>query len=195
LTHDAVQRCLDAYVEAWRTYDPAAIGALFAEDATYTYHPYDEGEEVVRGREAIVTDWLEEQDEPGTWEGSYRPLVVEGQRAVAEGTTSYTNGDFFWNLGRCASTRRTDALSLWSGSWSGRGAERSSDGRMIGREATLDRTSTPRFFPYSPECVEEEFCELRGDGVLGSSIEDLHPFAFQHFLGSLPRPDKRMMCP
>jgi hypothetical protein len=98
LTHDAVQRWIEAYVEAWRTYDPAAIGVLFAEDATYAYHPYDEGEEVVRGREAIVADWLEEQDEPGTWEASYRPLVVEGQRAVAEGTTSYTNGDFFWNL-------------------------------------------------------------------------------------------------
>jgi hypothetical protein len=24
--------------------------------------------------------------------------VVEGQRAVAEGTTSYANGVFFWNL-------------------------------------------------------------------------------------------------
>ena len=36
----------------------------------YAYHPYDEGEEVVRGREAIVADWLEEQDEPGTWEAS-----------------------------------------------------------------------------------------------------------------------------
>jgi hypothetical protein len=35
LTHDDVQRWLDAYVDAWRTYDPAAIGALFAEDATY----------------------------------------------------------------------------------------------------------------------------------------------------------------
>jgi hypothetical protein len=98
LTHDAVQRWIDAYVYAWRTYDPAAIGALFAEDATYAYHPYDEGEEVVRGREAIVADWLEERDEPGTWEASYRPLVVEGQRTVAKGTTSYTNGDFFWNL-------------------------------------------------------------------------------------------------
>ena len=110
LTHDALQRWLDAYVDAWRTYDPAAIGALFAEDATYAYHPYDEGEEVVRGREAIVANWLEEQDEPGTWEAGYRPLVVEGRRAVAEGTTSYANGDFFWNLwtlrfeeeGRCA---------------------------------------------------------------------------------------------
>ena len=98
MTHDALQRWLDAYVEAWRTYDPAAIGALFSEDATYAYHPYDEGEEVVRGREAIVADWLEEPDEPGSWEASYRPLVVEGQRAVAEGTTSYANGDFFWNL-------------------------------------------------------------------------------------------------
>jgi SnoaL-like domain len=98
LTHDAVQRWIDAYVNAWLTYDPAAIGALFTEDATYAYHPYDRGEEVVRGREAIVADWLEERDEPGTWEASYRPLVVEGQRAVAEGTTSYTNGDFFWNL-------------------------------------------------------------------------------------------------
>jgi hypothetical protein len=98
LTHDAVQRWIDAYVDAWRTYDPASIGALFAEDATYAYHPYDEGEEVVRGREAIVADWLEERDEPGSWEASYRPLVVEGRRAVAEGTTSYTNGDFFWNL-------------------------------------------------------------------------------------------------
>jgi ketosteroid isomerase-like protein len=98
LTHDDLQRWLDAYVDAWRTYDPAAIRALFAEDASYAYHPYDEREEVVRGREAIVVNWLEEQDEPGTWEASYRPLVVEGQRAVAEGTTSYTNGDFFWNL-------------------------------------------------------------------------------------------------
>ena len=162
MTHDALQRWLDAYVDAWRTYDPAAIGALFAEDATYAYHPYDEGEEVVRGREAIVTDWLEEQDEPGTWEASYRPLVVEGQRAVAEGTTSYTNGEFFWNpWGRCASTTRTDAPSSWSGSWSGRGADRFSEGRTIGSEATLDRTSTPRFFfPYSPKCVEGVFSEV-----------------------------------
>jgi hypothetical protein len=57
------------------THDPAAIGALFAEDATYAYHPYNGGDEVVRGRKAIVADWLEERDDPGTWEASYRPLV------------------------------------------------------------------------------------------------------------------------
>ncbi len=31
-----VQRWLDAYVQAWTTYDPADIGALFAEDAVYS---------------------------------------------------------------------------------------------------------------------------------------------------------------
>jgi hypothetical protein len=30
---------------------------------------------------------------------------------------------------------------------------------------------SPSFYPYSPECVEEEFCELRRLGVLGSSQE------------------------
>ena len=95
---------------------PASIGALFAEDATYAYHPYDEGDEVVRGRQAIVADWLAERDEPGTWEASYRPLVVEGQRAVAEGTTSYANGDFSGTCGRCASTMTTDVPNSWNGS-------------------------------------------------------------------------------
>jgi hypothetical protein len=83
---------------------------------------------VVRGREAIVADWLEERDEPGSWEASYRPLVVEGRRAVAEGTTSYTNGDSSGTCGRCASTRRTDAPSSWSGSWPGRGTDRPQEG-------------------------------------------------------------------
>ena len=45
---------------------------------------------MVRGREAIVADWLwlEARDEPGSWQASYGPLVVEGRRAVAKGTTS-----------------------------------------------------------------------------------------------------------
>ena len=88
MNYDDVQGWLDAYVEAWRTYDPDAIGTLFAQEATYAYHPYDRGEEVVRGREAIVADWLEARYEPSSWEASYGPLVVEGRRAVAEGTTS-----------------------------------------------------------------------------------------------------------
>jgi hypothetical protein len=110
MTHDDVHAWLDAYVDAWRTYDPASIAALFTEDATYAYHPWDEGADVVRGRDAIVANWLEERDPPGSWEARYRPLLVEGERAVATGTTSYANGDTYWNLwvlrfredGRCS---------------------------------------------------------------------------------------------
>jgi hypothetical protein len=34
---EAVAAWLDAYVAAWRSYDPDAIGALFSKDATYAY--------------------------------------------------------------------------------------------------------------------------------------------------------------
>lgn len=98
MTHDAVQTWLDAYVEAWRTYDPASIATLFAEGATYAYHPWDEGADVVRGRDAIVANWLEERDPPGSWEAQYRPLLVEGERAAATGTTTYASGETYWNL-------------------------------------------------------------------------------------------------
>ena len=82
----AVQAWLDAYVEAWRTYDRDAIAALFSEAASYHYDPWDRG---VHGREAIVEDWLREPDAPGTWEASYRPLAVDGDLAVAVGRTRY----------------------------------------------------------------------------------------------------------
>jgi ketosteroid isomerase-like protein len=110
MTHDDVRKWLEAYVDAWKTYDRAAIAALFTEDATYAYHPWDEGEALVRGRDAIVADWLEEQDPPGSWEAHYESLMVDGDQAVATGTTRYANGNFYWNLwllhfgeeGRCA---------------------------------------------------------------------------------------------
>ena len=87
VTRDAVQRWLDAYVDAWRTYDADAIGELFAEDATYRYHPYDP--EAIVGRAAIVADWRGDQDEPGSWAAHYEPYAVEGDRAVAIGWSRY----------------------------------------------------------------------------------------------------------
>jgi ketosteroid isomerase-like protein len=115
VTHDDIRAWLDSYVEARRTYDPTAIAALFTEDASYAYHPWDKGEDLVRGRNAIVASWLEDQDEPGAWEAHYRPLMVEGQRAVASGTTRYANGEFYWNCGFSDSTKRIAARSTWSG--------------------------------------------------------------------------------
>ncbi|HLA16040.1 MAG TPA: nuclear transport factor 2 family protein [Candidatus Limnocylindrales bacterium] len=92
LTHEDVQTWLDRYVEAWRTYEPAAIRDLFSEDAEYRYHPWDEP---VSGRDAILHDWVEPagdastRDTPGTYDARYEPWVVEGDRAVAVGVSSY----------------------------------------------------------------------------------------------------------
>ena len=91
MTHDDASRWLTAYIDAWRTYDPEAIGSLFADDAEYRYHPWDEP---VRGADAIADDWLEAPDEPGTYDSHYEPYAVEGSRAVALGTSDYAaSGD------------------------------------------------------------------------------------------------------
>jgi len=63
MDHTNAQAWLDQYVAAWRSYDPAAIGALFADDVAYRYHPYDEP---IRA-----------------------PVAVDGDTVVAQGTTTY----------------------------------------------------------------------------------------------------------
>jgi hypothetical protein len=90
MTRDDVQRWLDAYVEAWRTYDPDAIGALFSDDVAYRYQPY--GDPTV-GRAALVAEWLESPDAAGTWSAHYEPFTVDGDRAVAVGESTYLNED------------------------------------------------------------------------------------------------------
>ena len=89
-----VDRWLREYVEAWKSYDRDRIGELFAEDVEYRYHPYDEP---VRGRTAVVRSWLGEQtsagastpDEPGSFDASYRAIAVDGDVAVAAGSSTY----------------------------------------------------------------------------------------------------------
>jgi ketosteroid isomerase-like protein len=91
-----VQRWLDDYVAAWKSYDREAIAALFSPDVEYRYHPYDEP---VRGREAVAAAWLGEgnsdvastRDEPDTYDASYRPVAVDGDVAVAVGASTYTD--------------------------------------------------------------------------------------------------------
>jgi ketosteroid isomerase-like protein len=91
----AVEEWLDRYVAAWEQHDPDAIGGLFSADATYRYHPYDEGDDVLHGREAIVRSWIapdgaeSDRDEPGTYDAEYRPYAVDGDRAVAVGWSRY----------------------------------------------------------------------------------------------------------
>jgi ketosteroid isomerase-like protein len=89
LDHQTVRRWLDDYVRAWESYDPSAIGELFSEDATYAWHPWDKGDDVVSGRAAIVEAWLADKDKPGTYKAAYAPIAVDGDVAVATGQSQY----------------------------------------------------------------------------------------------------------
>jgi hypothetical protein len=77
---------LREYVQAWKTYERSSIASLFSEDASYRYHPYDDP---IQGRNAIVDSWLEDRDDAGTYEGAYEPVALDGDIAVAVGTSSY----------------------------------------------------------------------------------------------------------
>ena len=66
----------------------AGMGTLFAEDARYRYHPFDEW---LRGRDEIVESWLDEPDEPGTYDATYEVVAVDGDVAVATGTSTYSD--------------------------------------------------------------------------------------------------------
>ena len=76
LDREQVQRWLDAYVDAWRSYD-----------------------EPLQGPDAIAASWLGDRDEPGSWEADYAPDLIEGNAAVATGETRYPSaGNVFSNL-------------------------------------------------------------------------------------------------
>jgi hypothetical protein len=109
ITHEAVQAWLDAYSHAWETYDPAEVAALFSERAEYRWHPADEP---VVGRDEIVRAWIapegneSSRDEAGTYKGEYRPYAVDGNKAVAIGTSTY------WTDASCSKVDR-----LYYNSW------------------------------------------------------------------------------
>jgi ketosteroid isomerase-like protein len=114
----AFQAWLDAYVEAWRTYDADKISALFSDDAAYRYAPEDEA---LRGRAAIVASWLDNRDEPGTYGARYEPLAIDGDVHVAHGRTDYFDAsgklrDQYWNVYVCrfnAAGECTDFTEYW----------------------------------------------------------------------------------
>ena len=118
LDRPTFQAWLDRYVAAWRSYDPAHIGDLFGDDAEYRYHPEDEP---VRGRDAIVADWLEGRDDPGTYDAAYEVLAIDGEAHVASGWSRYLNAEGvldneFWNIYLCrfdADGRCTSFTEWW----------------------------------------------------------------------------------
>jgi hypothetical protein len=94
MDRESAQAWLDAYVDAWRSYDPDQIRALFSADVSYRYHPYDEP---IEGVDAVVASWLGEsdvdgsssRDAPDTYDGTYAPVVLDGNSVVARGWSTY----------------------------------------------------------------------------------------------------------
>ncbi len=91
LHREQVQRWLDAYSRAWETYDRDQIVALFTDGAEYRWHPWDEGDDVAVGTDQIAAAWVSDEavDPPGTYEGRYEPVAVDGDVAVARGVSRY----------------------------------------------------------------------------------------------------------
>ncbi len=89
MNHTDLQSWLDRYVDAWRANERAPIEALFTDDATYRFRPYD-SYPAAHGIEEIVDAWLgDSRDEPGTWEAEYTVFAVDGDRGVATGYSRY----------------------------------------------------------------------------------------------------------
>jgi hypothetical protein len=94
MERDDVARWLRDYVEAWKSYDPQAIEALFSEGVRYRYHPHDAP---IVGRAAVVESWLgegdhegaSERDPEGTYDATHEPVAIDGDVAVATGSSTY----------------------------------------------------------------------------------------------------------
>jgi uncharacterized protein (TIGR02246 family) len=82
-----VQRWVDAYVRAWKSYDEAAIADLWTEDAVWFY-PF--GTRAI-GRAEITAECMAEAElfTGGGYDAQYEPIALDGSLAVAHGRTLY----------------------------------------------------------------------------------------------------------
>jgi uncharacterized protein (TIGR02246 family) len=110
----SVRDWVEEYVRAWNSNDPAEIGALFTEDASYYTEPFSPP---WRGREEIVRQWLARKDEPGDTEFDWHPVVVTADLAVVQGEAAYRSlakrFSNLWVIRLDASGRCTEFTEWW----------------------------------------------------------------------------------
>jgi hypothetical protein len=90
MRREDVSDWLERYAAAWKSGERGEIEALFGDDARYRYHSYDEP---LVGPAAIADSWLDDPDEPGTFDASYECFAADGNAAVAIGTSTYFKAD------------------------------------------------------------------------------------------------------
>jgi uncharacterized protein (TIGR02246 family) len=83
---DQVTTWIHRYLRAWNSNDPADIATLFSDDATYRTEPFAAP---WRGRDTIVTNWLNRKDEPGQTRFTWHPLALTPDVAIIQGETVY----------------------------------------------------------------------------------------------------------
>lgn len=74
------------YMHAWETNDPDDIRSLFTQDAEYRDGP---STQPWVGHDAILSGWLAQKDDPGTWSFEYELTAVDGDIAIVRGRTDY----------------------------------------------------------------------------------------------------------
>ena len=100
------------YVAAWQSNDPDEIGALFTDDARYLTSPDSEPR---IGRNAIVTGWLADRDEAGSWAFTWHIVHEDEGFVVVQGRTDYPAERDYLNLWiiRLAGDGRATEYTEW----------------------------------------------------------------------------------
>jgi ketosteroid isomerase-like protein len=81
---------LQSYERAWEALDPDAAAALFTEDATYAWGPY---EEPMRGRETIRARWTDVTSAQSDVQFGFETLGIVDSGGVARWWCSFNVGE------------------------------------------------------------------------------------------------------
>ena len=108
----AVQGWIAGYQRAWESERARGHRRALQRDARYWTAPF---RDPWQGRDAIVAGWLDRKDEPGSATFTWHPVVITGDVAVVQGTTTYADETFsnLWVLRLDADGRCREFTEWW----------------------------------------------------------------------------------